>query len=424
MSKSNHPKLDFINKTNLAIICILVMFCGFIFSRVMLTLGTIAFIVNALIDISPFKYISKKNFYLAFAFLLIYFISGLLSNDVALGIDHAVTKIPILFFSLAFAYLPQFNKKQLVFCTLSIGLILIFSAIHSCSFLFYHFNYYMEAYKRSRVLPTINDNDYIRLSVGISLYLLWIINFSRQLSNKTLKSFLYLLSLCLFIYLHILAAKSGLLIVYLFSIVYAFYLIFNKQYKLGLVWLSGLMAILACAYFFIPTFHHRIGYISFTIIMFNSGDKSGIYGDIGRLISFDIAWHIIKQHPIWGVGVGNMYKAMQQGYNEWYPNLAENLRILPHNQFLTVAMTCGLPALLVFILWVVEPLTYIKKNRESFFLIMVWIALFIQLMIEPTLELQYGIFIYVFFLNWQLHRVRANETRRSNFWFSPKTAWL
>jgi hypothetical protein len=72
--------------------------------------------------------------------------------------------------------------------------------------------------------------------------------------------------------------------------------------------------------------------------------------------------------------------------------------LLPHNQFLIVALGCGVPALLVFTLWVFMPLRQLRRNRASFFFLMVWLILFLQLAIEPVFEVQYGVFVYLFFL--------------------------
>jgi O-antigen ligase len=89
---------------------------------------------------------------------------------------------------------------------------------------------------------------------------------------------------------------------------------------------------------------------------------------------------------------------MDSLYLHQHPEIAENGRLLPHNQFLTVALGCGIPTMVIFMAWVLWPLSRIGKNRQSFFFFIVWFLLLIQLMIEPALEVQYGVFIYLFFL--------------------------
>ncbi|NDC42174.1 MAG: hypothetical protein EBZ77_11600, partial [Chitinophagia bacterium] len=87
------------------------------------------------------------------------------------------------------------------------------------------------------------------------------------------------------------------------------------------------------------------------------------------------------------------------GYAKWHPEVTEERnQLIPHNQFLTVGVACGLPALLAFMVWVALPLRRMGRNRESFFFFTVWLLLLFQLLIEPFLEGQFGVFVYVFFL--------------------------
>jgi len=80
--------------------------------------------------------------------------------------------------------------------------------------------------------------------------------------------------------------------------------------------------------------------------------------------------------------------------------------LLPHNQFLIVALGCGLPAAILFTVWVLMPLLSLRRNRQSFFFFIVWLALLMQLMIEPVLEVQYGVWMYLFFLVLFLNELR------------------
>jgi O-antigen ligase len=100
-----------------------------------------------------------------------------------------------------------------------------------------------------------------------------------------------------------------------------------------------------------------------------------------------------------------MLAEMTKGFHKWNPDLPEQSVILPHNQFLTVALGCGIPAMVIFIIWVFMPLAALKKNRQGFFFFMVWFLLFLQLMIEPVLEVQFGVFVILFFLLLQKHEM-------------------
>ena len=55
------------------------------------------------------------------------------------------------------------------------------------------------------------------------------------------------------------------------------------------------------------------------------------------------------------------------------------------------------------------PLFEIRKDRQGFFFFTVWLILFIQLMIEPVLEVQFGVFVYLFFLIMQKHELKTGR---------------
>jgi O-antigen ligase len=167
----------------------------------------------------------------------------------------------------------------------------------------------------------------------------------------------------------------------------------------------SLPVILLLAIKIMPTFAERANYIGFSYYMFKIGDRSGNYGDNNRLMSYVLAADLIKQHPVLGVGTGDMQARMDSAYAAKYPTVPINARLLPHNQFLIVGLGCGIPAMLVFAVWVFMPLSRLRRNRESFFFFIVWVILFLQLMVEPVLEVQLGVFVYLFFLLLQQHQL-------------------
>ena len=174
--------------------------------------------------------------------------------------------------------------------------------------------------------------------------------------------------------------------------------------------ISAIPLIYVTAKTYVPTFRERVNYIDYTFFMLRHRDRTGI-GDINRLMSYKISGGLISQHPVTGVGTGNMMSAMRAEYHRTYPEVNEENVLLPHNQFLLVGLGCGVPAMLVFILWVFAPLTLVRRNRQSFFFFMMWLILFLQLMIEPVLEVQYGVFIYLFFLLLQKHEMESSVGR-------------
>ncbi len=374
------------------------MMAGFLVSFVVLSIFTFLFGINALRGVSPRLWPKNKWWLVGIGWIAMYAISYFWTdNKTYWGIGLQV-KLPFLILPLAFPFLPRFNARQLQTITLIMAVFLLMGAGYSISFLIRDPAYYISQYRFSHLLPTPAEQDHVRFSLVIALFVIWSVYTWPVLLSKSVKWFVGISVGLLIVYIHILAAKSGIVSLYLFLLAWGVYLLVVKRKLMGVIIVVAIPLSVIFALRYIPTFGERGGYMFFSYQMLKTGDKSGNYGDIGRLMSYDIAGKLIQQHPLNGVGTGDMPTEMKKGYDQWYPAVDDHARLIPHNQFLIVALGCGIPAALLFILWVFMPLASIKRNRQSFFFFVVWLILFIQLMIEPIFEVQIGVFVYLFFL--------------------------
>lgn len=282
-------------------------------------------------------------------------------------------------------------------------------AVYSISLLLNDYEYYISEYKYAHLFPTPVRNDYIRFSLSIALFFVWSFYAFPLLENRITKWAIGIIILLLFAYIHILAAKSGLISAYLFLIAWCIYVSIAQKKLIGLITLFLLAATLFAGIRFVPTLKKRFDYIDASWHMLRNNDKSGNYGDINRLQSYNVALKLIKKNPWLGVGVGNMEKAMDNGYETWYPEVIPENRLLPHNQFLIVSLGCGIPGLVALLVWLFYALTQLRKNRESFFFFMTWLLLIIQLLIEPAFEIQFGVFVFLFFFLLQWHTLPSKS---------------
>jgi len=405
VSKSSFLNQKFFDKSNIAIFCILGIMVGFLFPPALLSVFTFLFGVNAIRDVHPRKWLQVRWWLIGIAWVAIYALTYFWSVDKGNWGDRLQTKLAVLLLPLAFYFLPRFSAKQLQLITIIFAVAFLGSAFYSISFLIRDPAYYIHQYKVSDVLPTLPKRDHIRASLAIALFIIWGVYIWPHLIDKPVKWFVGSTIAILVVYLHILAAKSGLVSLYLFFIGWSFYMLFYKKKLTGLIIIIAIPVIFFLANKFMPTFHERVNYIDYTIFMLRHGDKSGQFGDNNRLYSYSIALDLIKQHPITGVGTGDIQSSMDTGYAVKYPEVPAAARLIPHNQFLVVGLGCGIPAMLLFCIWVFMPLASLRRNRQSFFFFMVWLILFIQLMIEPALEVQIGVFVYLFFLLLQKHEL-------------------
>jgi hypothetical protein len=108
------------------------------------------------------------------------------------------------------------------------------------------------------------------------------------------------------------------------------------------------------------------------------------------------ALKIISDHPLTGVGTGDVAQAFQQKYNDTNSPLSQPYRLRAHNQYLTIAVALGIPVLIWFIIILVWP--GILLNRFNHFLYLsFWLTALLSMLTEDTLETQAGVSFFTFF---------------------------
>ena len=126
-----------------------------------------------------------------------------------------------------------------------------------------------------------------------------------------------------------------------------------------------------------------------------NSDKETNISDEGRLISYNYALQIIRQHPLIGVGLGDVFDEMKQKYQIDFPG--KNVEILlPHNQFLMAGVGIGIIGMIYLLLMQISIYKLVKKS--DFLYLSFCIITFFAMMIEPLYETQYGTCIFLFFL--------------------------
>ncbi len=374
------------------------MAAGFLASPAILSMAMIIYGVNGLWGVHPKNWLRDKWWLLGIGWVLCYAISFFWTDNTENWNVGLQVKLPFLLLPLAFAYTPRFTPKQMQILTLGMGIILLAGVEYSLSFLIKDREYYLHGYKFSHILPTPARNDHVSFSLGLVMYIIWAIYSWKFLETKLMKGFVTAIVLIIMTYLHVLAAKSGIVALYLFLVAWGIYVAFGRRKLFGIIIIIAIPSFLIFAVNYIPTFIERKGYIDYTYQMLIQGDRSGNYGDIGRLMSYKLAADIIKDKPLTGAGSGDILDEMKKGYDTYYPQVLERDRLVPHNQFLIVGVAAGIPAIVIFTLWVFAPLTWLRRNRQSFFFFAIWMVFMLHLLIDTALEVQMGVYINVFFL--------------------------
>lgn len=395
--KNSFPSSTILWKRRIALVCLLGMIGGLLCSRAAASICMMLFGIVALWGISPKQWLRERWWLLGLGWIVLYALSYFWSDDKGGWNEHLQVKLPFLLLPLSFALLPRFTAKDLRIYTWALATIMLAGALFSISFLWRDAGDIIEGYKYAHVLRTPMYNDHIAFSTAVAASIAWIAYFLPSISQRAERMALAVLAMLLAIYLHVLAAKTGLIAFYIFVFGLIIFLARKnlRQAALLFVLAAGCFAL---AYIALPTFRERIGYSYVTWRSYRMGERHGMYSDAGRLISYNIAAHSITAHPLGGVGAGDVLHEMKDGYARRYPQVPEAQQLWPHNQWLTCAMAAGIPAALLFTIWLVAPLRRIRRNREGAFFLMTWAMLLVPLMVDPFLEVQFGVAVFLIFL--------------------------
>ena len=132
-------------------------------------------------------------------------------------------------------------------------------------------------------------------------------------------------------------------------------------------------------------------------------------GSLAQRIEFTRAsFHIIGQHPWFGVGTGDVPQAFSQAYDEIQSPLKEEFRFRAHNQYLAIAVAFGLVGLAFFLFVLLFPWLSSRRNHTYLYLVFLCIML-LSMFPEDTLETQAGASLFAFFEAFLLFAVPKTE---------------
>ena len=109
------------------------------------------------------------------------------------------------------------------------------------------------------------------------------------------------------------------------------------------------------------------------------------------------SFHIIKQHPWFGVGTGDVPQAFAESYDEIHSPLKDEFRFRAHNQYLAIAVAFGLVGLAFFLFVLLYPWFASKRNHTYLYMMFLCVML-LSMFPEDTLETQAGATLFAFFM--------------------------
>jgi O-antigen ligase len=382
-------------------ICCILMLVGFLFSRGLLSIAMIALLLNALHPARIrvcWTYFRQSPFALSCLLLfLVYFVSGFWSSDTSNWLGMLQIKLPFIFMPFAMFSLPLQQVRYRKLVLFAMLFVLLMGMLYGYSYLLTDPKYLSQ----QRHLPSPLEGDYIRFTIALVLGLQFVVYLLLERSVFHLKRYTkYLLAgwaLVTILYIHLQAAKTGLLGFYLVVGVYLLFAFLKGKKWLGILALTTVASLTVIAVFFVPSVNRQLREMAQEQKIWKADQTKQFHQTssiVPRLVSYTIAADIIKEHPILGTGAGDLKDEMDKRYIADYPNIIQESRLLPHNQFICTAALAGIPLGLSVVILLISPLF---RTRIRIYALVTMIVMALGFMIEPMLETQYGVFTYLFF---------------------------
>lgn len=106
--------------------------------------------------------------------------------------------------------------------------------------------------------------------------------------------------------------------------------------------------------------------------------------------------YLIKKHPLFGVGTGDIPNAYRQAYEELQSPLQQQFRHKAHNQYLSITVGFGFVGLALFLFVLLFPYLSSKRYRTYLYTIFM-VILLLSMLPEDTIETQAGASWFAFF---------------------------
>jgi len=248
------------------------------------------------------------------------------------------------------------------------------------------------------VFRTPLDNDHVRFSWLVAVAALACLWFAEH-GTRLLKILAVALGFWFAVYLHVLAARTGLFSLYLMLLFYVMWKLVqsrNKKMVLGVLFIAIALPLLAWR--LLPTFQNRVHYFVYDYSFIRSGAYLPGGNDGNRVLSYRAGWHLLKTHPF-GVGAGDVFAETDNWYRTHVPNMLASDKLYPSSEWLLYGGSTGWLGVLLFTIVMLLPFFYAPPAYLFYWYSLCGTAA-LSFLFDIGLEVQYGVFLYAFLLLW------------------------
>jgi hypothetical protein len=263
-------------------------------------------------------------------------------------------------------------------------------------------------YLKAYTIETPVDNDHVRFSllVAIAIFTVFFL-LTEQVKpiSQRIRFLLLTLAVAFIIYLHVLAARTGLLCFYVGAFVYLV-VHWHKRTR-AIVFLLALFGLPFVAYLIFPTLKNKVRYFKYDISFVQNQVYLPGSSDGNRVASIKAGWNILTRCPF-GVGFGDIRNETQKFYEINYSQMSQSDKILPSSEWLLYGDGIGWAGIISFSFVMLLPF-FLRTLRKNIFWMLLNIATGSSLLFDIGLEVQFGVFIHAFILLWWYTWLQSKE---------------
>lgn len=346
------------------------------------------------------QYLSQKSKeYLPYIALSIPFflvlISGFWSENVGYWLERLRIRLPFLVLPVAFYFFEPLQKRTFYTLLYAFSVIIAVNCLVMLVNYAFHFEEVTYRLGRGKPMPFVKEHITFSIMAVFAFFSSWTLWRERfYIKNPIETNFLLGISIFLFLAIHIISVRTGILTLYICLIINILIYIFKeKKYLIGTVAFIALMSFPFVAYRFMPSLQMRINYALWDFQQYRDGNlvkKS----DSERIVSLQMGMVVLKKNPILGVGSGDLMDAVGEEYAKTYPQLEVRE---PHSGLLFIAVSVGILGLAGFLFGFGFHLLYKKRFHHVLYLTL-HIVLMASITIDYIIEASFGTTFYVLFL--------------------------
>ncbi len=345
-----------------------------------------------------------------FASIYFFYLIGLLySENLHYGFKDLETKLSLFIFPLI-CFDSDNEKKQLnhVFISFIIGCIVSFIICFYYAWLNYKL-YGVTDFLYYSYLSIFLHPGYFSMYLSFGLCMLFYLINEAGNRNKLKAKYVYIAIVPLLLIFQVfLSSKTGLLVSILILSIASIYLTIRKKNVTGLLIIFAIGIFVFVGINKIHVIKDRVKAMTdtFRLAKLNNNTQEGT---AIRLLVWKAAIDVITEHPLIGVGTGDVKDKLLEKYKEQHLKFAYDSKLNAHNQYLQTGVTLGVSGLLLLLVILFVPLL-ISIRKFNYLYAFFILIIFFNFFSESMLETQAGVIFYAFFNSFLFFNGGKKET--------------